>query len=83
MKMCCYGLSPGNFPLQTEDHVGQIADWWSQLRIGNDPGTTTWEVLDSLECQVMECLTRDPPDLSKAESLTAKAALLMIGGCDD
>lgn len=83
MKMYCYGLSPENFSLQTESHIGQIADWWSQLRIGNDSGTTTWKVLDSLERQVMGCLTRDPPDLPKAESLTAKAALLMIGGCND
>ena len=83
MKMYCCELSPGNFPLQTGNHIRQIVDWWNQLRIGNDSGTTTWEVLDLLERQVMECLRRDPPDLSKAESLTAKAALLMTGGCDD
>lgn len=83
MKIYCCGLSPGNVPLQAENRAGRIADWWNQLRIGDDSGATTWEVLDSLERQVMECLIRDPPDLPMADSLTAKAALLMIDGCDD
>jgi len=80
-KYCC-GLSPGKLPTRADDRFRQIADWWSQLRIGDDSGATTWEVLDALERQVTECLTRDPPDVAKAESVTAKAALLIAGCCD-
>jgi hypothetical protein len=66
------GLSPG-------DRQRQIARWWDQLRAGEDPGATTWEVLDPLERQVTDCLGRDPPDLDRADRLTAKAFLLVAG----
>jgi hypothetical protein len=54
-----------------------IAEWWGRLRFCDDPGGTTWEVLDALERQVTECLGRASPDVDRAEQLTAEAALRM------
>jgi hypothetical protein len=83
MNTHCLKLSPAESPPQAQDRFRLIADWWSELRTGEDSGATTWEVLDLLERQVTECLMHDPPDLSGAESITAKAALLLNGGFDD
>ena len=59
-----------------------IIEFWNELRTCGESGATTWEVLDSLERLVTECLDHRPPDLGGAESLTALAALLMMG-CSD
>lgn len=60
----------------------KIIEFWSALHICEDPGETTWEVLDPLERQVTEYLDNDPPNIQMAVSLTAKAALL-IDGCSN
>ena len=83
MKTYYCGLSPGLSSKEASERWQIIADWWSRLHVENDSGATTWEVLDSIESQVMECRTRVPPELPKAESLTFKAALLIDGGCND
>lgn len=57
----------------------RIADWWNSLRVSEDPGATTWEVLDGLEREVTDCLAVEPQDMSRAESLTALAILLVAG----
>lgn len=54
-----------------------IIDFWSQLRISDDTGMTTWEELGPLERAVTDSLARS--DLAKAESLTAQAMLLIAG----
>ena len=56
-----------------------IAAFWNEIHIGCDSGATTWEVLDSLEKAVVDCLVSNPPDIKMAESLTAEAALLITG----
>ena len=60
----------------------RIADWWSALRVSEDPGATTWEVLDGLEREVTDCLAVEPQDICRAESLTARAILLFAGRQD-
>ena len=62
-----------------EVRLRQVVDWWNDLRLGDDPGATTWEVLENLEREVTQCLERRPRDLNKAESLTAYAMLLIAG----
>ena len=60
-----------------------IIHFWNELHTCGNPGATTWEVLESLEMEVMECLyRRSPPDTVRAESLTAQAALLIDGFID-
>jgi len=56
-----------------------IVAFWSEIHISCDFGATTWEVLNSLEKAVADCFVCNPPDLKKAESLTAQAALLKAG----
>jgi len=65
-----------------EDRIQTIVHFWNGLRACDDSGATTWEVLDSLEKKVTECMYHDPPDMQGAESLTAKAALLIAGNRD-
>ncbi len=82
MGNVCARSSPDD-PYVKEVRRRLIVEWWNRLRIDGHPGETTWEVLDCLERQVSECLRRTPPDISKAESLTAQAALLIDGRCSD
>ena len=79
MKRHCAGLSPGS-SRDGEVRIQRIVDFWNALRTSGTPGTTTWEVLEPLEQLVTEHLDHDPPDIGWAESLTARAALL-IQGC--
>ena len=74
-------LSPGT-NRKASSRYRQIVDFWTGLHNGEGPGETTWEVLDELELLVTDSLSHDPPDFRTAESLTAKAALL-IAGCID
>lgn len=59
-----------------------VVDWWNSLRDCGESGATTWEELEKLEQEVTECLARDEPDIEQAESLTAKA-ILLIAGCTE
>ena len=59
-----------------------IADWWSELYVCGDSGATTWGVLDTISLEVTDCLSCDPPNESKAASLTAKAQMLLTGHVD-
>jgi len=81
MKIVFVELSPDD-PQVTDARRQQLIEFWNELRTCGDPGATTWEVLESLELQVTECLYHDPPNVGGAESLTAQAALL-IEGCSD
>lgn len=56
-----------------------ITEFWTALDNEGDAGATTWEALDRLRGRVTTSLRKRPPDIGLAESLTAKAALLMAG----
>jgi hypothetical protein len=71
-------LSPSG-PSDKQQRLQSIITFWNALSCREDAGETTWGVLEGLQAQVTECLSREPPDLKEAESLTAKAALLMTG----
>jgi hypothetical protein len=58
-----------------------IADFWNELRISDETGMTTWEVLATLERNVVDCLLRS--DLARAESYTAEAMHRIAGHFDD
>ena len=81
MKTVFVELSPDD-PQATDARRQQLIEFWNELRTCGNSGATTWEVLESLERQVTECLDHDPPDVGGAESLTARAALLMMGQSD-
>jgi len=72
------GLSPGG-PLDHEHRLRQVIDFWNVFSCLPDAGGTTWGVLEEVQAQVSDCLSREPPDLARAESLTAYAALLISG----
>ncbi len=66
--------------LALQRRIDRIVAFWNALRVGDDPGQTSWEELESLECEVTECLQRGTPaDISRAESLTAQAKFRMTG----
>jgi len=71
-------LSSGD-PPDRDHRLQQVIDFWNGLSCHGDAGETTWEVLEDLQTQVSDCLSREPVDLERAESLTAYAALLMSG----
>ncbi len=75
-------LSPGSAHSE-EERRRLIVDFWNQLRACDETGLTDWETLEPLERQVTDCLKREPPDYDLAESLTAKADLLMAGQTDN
>ena len=56
-----------------------IIEFWTALDNEGDTGATNWEALDRLRDRVTTALRKRPPDISLAESLTAKAALLIAG----
>ena len=68
-------------PPSLAERLSQIEAFWEQLCVMADgnPGETTWEELDRLRSEVVAALARMPKDVSKAESLTAYAVLLMTG----
>ena len=63
-------------PPQTRRY--RIIRWWMDLEMCGDAGGTTWEVLDPLRDRVTEYLSFD--NIPMADSLTAKALLLVQGG---
>lgn len=78
MQLPRSGLSSDS-PQKPDATIQAIIEFWNGLRICDESIATTWEVLGSLESRVTECLYRKPPDIDLAESLTAKAALLIAG----
>ena len=78
MKSLFAKLSPDD-PQATDASYQTLVEFWNGLRTYGDPGATTWEVLESLEQQVTERLSDDPPDIKGAQSLTAFAGLLIQG----
>jgi hypothetical protein len=72
------GPSPGEPP--DVDCRTELVRWfWTQLYVGQDPGETTWEELEALRSQVEAVLSRNPPDVSLAETYTAYAMALTAG----
>ncbi|NLS93689.1 MAG: hypothetical protein GXX96_16130 [Planctomycetaceae bacterium] len=71
-------LSPDD-PQRMDARYLQLSEFWNELRTCGDSGATTWEVLDALETEITECLYRNPPDIDRAMSLTARAALMIAG----
>lgn len=57
-----------------------ICEFWSALYNDGDAGAATWEALDCIRDRVTAALGKQPPDCSLAESLTAKAALMISLG---
>jgi len=72
------GLSPGG-PGDREHRLRQVIDFWNRLSCLRDAGGTTWGVLEEVQAEVSDCLSRERPDLERAESLTAYAGLLISG----
>lgn len=71
-------LSPNDADL--EFRIRQLLEFWNKLRIFEEIGQASWEALDSLERDVTECIQRRTPrDISRAESLTALALILIRG----
>ena len=74
-------LSPGKAERPNEDKILQIEEFWNRLRVCEEPGATTWDVLEPLEREVAEALVQRPPDLDRADAATAQA-LFRISGVD-
>jgi len=53
-----------------------MTEFWKPLPTCDELGATPWEALE-LEQQVTDCLCEVPPDIDRAESLTALAMLLL------
>ncbi len=64
---------------QPERQSRLMIEFWTALDNEGDAGATTWEALDRLRDRVTTALRKRPPDISLADSLTAKAALLISG----
>ncbi len=69
-------LSPEE-PTEFERKRRLIIEFWTALYNDGDAGAASWEALDRLSDRVTTALRKRPPDLGLAESLTAKAALLI------
>lgn len=67
-------------PVESERHRRLIVAFWAALEDAGDRGATTWEALDRVHERVRTALHQRPPDIMLAESLTARAALLIAGG---
>jgi hypothetical protein len=65
--------------LSSVKRLMRIADFWSMLHISGETGATDWATLDEIEREVTDAMYASPPDIDRAESLTAKALLLISG----
>ena len=74
------GPSPGD-PDDSSERLFQIFQFWERFDLsrGGTPGETTLEELEAIKSEVLAALAANPPDITRAESLTAYAALLMAG----
>ena len=61
------------------DRIDAIVEFWNSLRVSDDHGSTTWEVLDELERRVTDCLALRPRDITTADRLTTEALFRMTG----
>ena len=62
-----------------DDGVRPLVEFWSQLRVEDELGATTWGVLEPLELEVTEALRKIPPDIRRADDATAKAMFFISG----
>jgi hypothetical protein len=74
-----YELSPEELS-ERERKRRLVFEFWTDLYNEGDAGAATWEALDRLRDKVTAALSRRPPNVGLAESLTAKAAMMMISG---
>jgi hypothetical protein len=70
---------PDPDPSDQRQRIHLIVDFWQLLYLGEGSGETTWEELDALQVQVTDALAEVPPNVSRAETLTAYAAALVSG----
>lgn len=67
-------------PPDPEHRLEEVTAFWEALRVGSsDAGETTSDGLEDLYQDVVSSLSRNPPDIIRAESITAYAALLLSG----
>ncbi|MDB5337557.1 MAG: hypothetical protein JWN70_3176 [Planctomycetaceae bacterium] len=62
-----------------DERMRVLVQFWNNVRMSEDSGATTWEVLERLEMTVTDALSQVPPAIKLAERLTAEACLLMTG----
>jgi hypothetical protein len=70
------GLSP-------EDRLRLVAEFWNELQTDGDYGKADQVVVDKISQQVTDAMSQNPPDISRAESLTAYALHLLAGNIDE
>lgn len=73
------GVSPVGVRSRGDDWIEPIIDFWNALRVQDQTGATTWDVLEVLERRVTKALEASPPDRFEAESATAEAFGLISG----
>jgi len=66
-------------PTEYERKHRLIIEFWAALYDEGDAGAATWEALDRLRDRVTTALRMRSPDIRLAESLTARAAMLITG----
>ena len=77
------GCPPGDFHDSIDERIRRIAEFWNKSRVCDELGATNWRALEPIERQVTECLYKKPPDVGRAESLTALALLILDGRSGD
>ena len=77
--MVTSGCPPSESNGRNEARIRRLVEFWNQLRIIDQLGATLLEALEPLERQVTDCLYQEPPDIGRAESLTALALRVLAG----
>jgi hypothetical protein len=62
--------------------IRRLVEFWNLLRLSESTGATSWEELELLEHEVTDCLAKHPPDVKRADAVTAHAFWL-IAGCSE
>jgi hypothetical protein len=62
--------------------VQDLTETWSQLDLEEDFGAADRGVITSLRAEVTEAMAETPPDIARANSLTALALLLIQSNTD-
>jgi hypothetical protein len=69
-------------PSDARERAKRIATLWNVIDSNNDIGGANPEVLERLRHEVSDCLYQVPPEIVRAEELTAQV-LLLISGCGE
>jgi len=82
--MVTSGCPPSDFEDEgNDDRIRPLVDFWNIVPVLDELDATKRKALEPLERLVTDCLFQVPPDIGRAESVTALALRIISGWSRD